>query len=53
MTFKAPYLTYRAVGEYATQFLQKYHPSIELPIPIEWIIENELEISIIGSYRPT
>ncbi len=47
MTFKAPYLTYRDVGKYAEDFLTKYHPALELPIPIEWIIEFNLGLNIV------
>ncbi len=43
MTFKSPYLTYRDIGKYAEDFLTKYHPGLELPIPIE---ETELNFKI-------
>ena len=46
MTFEVPHLTYARVGEYAETFLEKYHPSLELPIPIEWIIESDLGLHI-------
>ncbi len=39
MIFKAPYLTYRDIGKYAEDFLAKHHPALELPIPIEGILE--------------
>ena len=44
MIFKAPYLTYERVGEYVNVFLGKYHPSLKLPVPIEWIIEFPLNL---------
>jgi len=47
MTIKAPYLTYRDVGRYVENFLNKFHQSLELPIPIEWIIESDLKLNII------
>lgn len=47
MTVKAPFLTYNDVGKYAEDFLAKYHPSLELPIPIEYIIEFDLNMHII------
>jgi Zn-dependent peptidase ImmA (M78 family) len=46
MTFKAPYLTYERVGQYANDFLIRHHPSLELPVPIEWIIESDLNLYI-------
>jgi hypothetical protein len=46
MTFNAPYLNYERVGEYVKAFLGKYHPSLQLPIPIEWIIESDLGLHI-------
>ncbi|RZB31706.1 MAG: hypothetical protein SRB1_01325 [Desulfobacteraceae bacterium Eth-SRB1] len=47
MTFKTSYLTYRHVGEYVEDFLKKYHSSLKLPIPIEWIIESDLGLHIV------
>lgn len=46
MTFNATYLNYERVGEYVKAFLEKYHPSLQLPIPIEWIIESDLGLHI-------
>jgi hypothetical protein len=46
MTFIVPHLTYDNVREYAKAFLEKYHPSLELPIPIEWTIESDLNLHI-------
>ena len=46
MTFNASYLSYESVGEYVKAFLGKYHPSLQLPIPIEWIIESDLDLHI-------
>lgn len=42
----SPY-SYNAIKKIAAQFLDKYHPSGELPIPIEEIIELKLEINVI------
>jgi len=47
MTFQAPYLTYRNVGHFVDDFLAKYHPSFQLPIPIEGIIEFDLDLDIV------
>jgi hypothetical protein len=46
MTFKVPYLNYENVREHAKIFLSKYHPSLKLPVPIEWIIESDLGLHI-------
>ena len=46
MIFKAPYLTYGRVGEYVKIFLEKYHPSLTLPLPIEWVVEFPLNLRI-------
>jgi hypothetical protein len=46
MTFKAPFITYREVGEQTEQLLAQYHPSLDLPIPIEHIIEFDLKLRI-------
>lgn len=37
MIFKVPYLNYEDVREHAKTFLEKYHPLLQLPIPIEWL----------------
>ncbi|RJQ70864.1 MAG: ImmA/IrrE family metallo-endopeptidase [Desulfobacteraceae bacterium] len=47
MNFKAPYLTFNDVGKYADDLLKKYHPSLKLPIPIEPIIEFDLNLQIV------
>ena len=46
MTFVVPYLTYENIGEHVKTFLETYHPSLELPVPIEWIIESDLGLHI-------
>lgn len=46
MTFDVPYLAYEDVREYTKTFLEKYHPSLQIPIPIEWIIEFCLSLHI-------
>jgi len=46
MTFMVPYLNYEDVREHARIFLEKYHPLLQLPIPIEWIIESDLGLHI-------
>ncbi|TSC85792.1 MAG: hypothetical protein G01um10147_1068 [Microgenomates group bacterium Gr01-1014_7] len=40
-------LSYKRIGDIASQFLAKYHPSFSLPIPIEEIAESKLNLKII------
>lgn len=47
MSFKAPFLTHTDIEKAASQFLKSYHPSLDLPIPIEHIIEFDLNLDII------
>lgn len=47
MNFKVPFITYDHVGQIVKDFLAKFHPSLELPIPIEGIIEFDLGLHII------
>lgn len=42
--FKAPVLSYEAIRQQANAFLDRYHPSRKLPIPIEDIVDVQLEI---------
>jgi len=44
--FDVPYLTYSDVGRRALEFLDQHHPSLEIPIPIEDIIELKLGLNI-------
>jgi IrrE N-terminal-like domain len=44
--FKCPYLSYIDIGKRTEIFLQQYHPSLEIPIPVEEIIELKLELDI-------
>ena len=46
MTFKAPVIRYDEVGDYAQKFLRDYHPDLTLPVPIEGIIEFDLDLYI-------
>lgn len=39
-------LSYKRIGEIANQFLAKYHPRFSLPIPIEEIAEQKLNLRI-------
>lgn len=41
-----PYLTYSDVGERAQSFLSQYHPSLELPIPIEKIVDVDMGLNV-------
>jgi Zn-dependent peptidase ImmA (M78 family) len=47
MDWKAPYLPYNQIREIANDFLNRYNPEDELPVPIEEIIENQLNVDII------
>ena len=44
--FQIPYLSYSEVGRLTVEFLHQYHPSFEIPIPIEEIIELKLGLNI-------
>ncbi len=45
--FKAPYIPYEEIVKKASQFLDDYHPSREIPIPIELIVEDKLGLDIV------
>jgi hypothetical protein len=49
---KPRFLTYQQIGEIAQQFLQKYHPSFDIPVPIEAIIEFKLGLNIFPFPNP-
>ena len=42
-----PYLSYEEICNHANDFLNKYHPSRKIPIPIEEIAEFQMGINII------
>lgn len=42
-----PYLSYEEIGRRADEFWKKYHPSGEIPVPIEEIVELQLGLDII------
>jgi len=44
---KAPDLKLKDVVQAANNFLQKYHPSLNLPIPIEKIVEIQMGIAVV------
>jgi len=44
---KHQYLSYKKIGQMADEFLNNYHPSLSLPIPIEEIAEQKLKLKII------
>lgn len=46
MRLKIPFLTYSGIGQKVEAFLNEYHPSIEIPIPIEEIIELKIGLNI-------
>lgn len=47
MTLEIPYLTYSDIGKRAQDFLSEYHSSLELPIPIEAIIDVKMGLDIV------
>ena len=47
MTFRAPYLPYSKIREKVNTFLSTYHPTNEIPIPVEQIIEFQLNMDIV------
>jgi len=44
--FVVPYLEYSRLGEFAEGVIAKHHPSRELPIPVEDIIDKKLGIDV-------
>lgn len=46
MNLKPPYLTYENIRAESEKFLERYHPSGRLPIPIDSIVEFDLGIEI-------
>lgn len=46
MRLKIPFLTYSGIGQKVEAFFNEYHPSIEIPIPIEEIIELKIGLNI-------
>jgi len=46
VSFELPRLTYAEIGRKAREFLHELHPSQEIPIPIEEIIELKLRLNI-------
>ena len=51
MTFVIPYLTYSDIGQRAQNFLSQYHPSLEIPVPIEEILDVKMGINIFSFPR--
>jgi hypothetical protein len=47
MQIKLPRYSYDVIRKRATDFLQKYHPSQAIPVPIEEIIDLNFKINII------
>ena len=45
------YISYEETEEKANEFLSKYNPNREIPVPIEEIVELKLEISIIPKMK--
>lgn len=47
MIYKAPHLSYEKIRAIASEFLAKYHSTGSIPVPIEHIIELQLEVDIV------
>ncbi len=47
MSIEAPYLPDDAVRSKAREFLEKHHPSLSIPIPVEQIVEFRLGLEIV------
>lgn len=44
---KAPIISYDEIRNHANHFLKQYHPSIEIPVPIEEIAEFQMGLNIV------
>lgn len=51
MRLRIPFLSYGDIGQKIEAFLNEYHPSIEIPIPIEDIIELKIGLHIFPQPR--
>jgi len=47
MSLQIKHLSYQKIGQISDEFLAKYHPKLSLPIPIEEIAENKLNLKIL------
>ena len=47
LDYEIPSLDYEQIRQRAESFLQRYHPSDEIPVPIEEIVEFQLGLNII------
>ncbi|OGW74408.1 MAG: hypothetical protein A3J72_09125 [Nitrospirae bacterium RIFCSPHIGHO2_02_FULL_40_19] len=47
MSLQIQRLSYQRIGQIADEFLSKYYPKLSLPIPIEEIAEQKLNLRII------
>jgi len=47
MSLQLQHLSYQRIGQIADEFLEKHHPKLLLPIPIEDIAEQKLNLKII------
>ena len=45
--FKAPFISYEEIARKANQFLDEYHGSRKVPVPIELIVEDKLGLDIV------
>lgn len=47
MAIIAPFLPYESLRGIADRFLKEHHPSGEIPIPVEEVVEFKLELDIV------
>jgi len=47
LKLEIPYFSYTDIGKRAQNFLTEYHPSFEIPIPIEEIVDVKLGLDIV------
>lgn len=47
MNLRTQPLSYYKIGQIAKEFLKKYHPNLSIPVPIEEIVEQKLNLKII------
>lgn len=47
MAIVAPYLPYESLRLLAADFLTRHHQVGDLPVPIEWIVENNFSLDIV------
>jgi Zn-dependent peptidase ImmA (M78 family) len=44
----APYLPYETLRQKSAEFLDRFHPSGTIPVPVEWIADFRFQMDIVG-----